>query len=129
MRTVSVFVLVMIKSKLIIVLAFSLLSLQGCKNWIFRIDIPQGNFLQQSDIDKLRIGMNKEQVIFVLGRPVVKDAFNDDIWYYYYEITRGQSKNGEDLQNQFLIHFVDDKVASVEGDYQVSEDFNTPLEQ
>lgn len=119
----------MIRNKLLLLLACSVLTLQGCKNWIFRIDIPQGNFLQQRDIDKLRIGMNKEQVTFVLGRPVVQNAFNDDTWIYYYEITRGNTKNGEDLQYEFLVHFEDEKLASVEGDYTVSEDFNTPLEQ
>lgn len=117
------------KSRLLILVAVSVLALQGCKNWIFRIDIPQGNYLQQRDIDKLRIGMNKEQVTFVLGRPVVQNTFNDDTWYYYYEITRGQSKNGEDLRNEFLVHFEEDKLVRVEGDYEVSDEFNTPLEQ
>jgi outer membrane protein assembly factor BamE len=119
----------MIKNKLLIILTCCLFGLQGCKNWIFRIDIPQGNFLQQNDIDKLRIGMTKEQVTFVLGRPVVKDAFNDDTWYYYYEIKRGLSKNGDDLKNQFFIYFEDGKIASVDGDYTVPETFYTPLEQ
>jgi len=33
----------------IILLSFTLLS--GCTDWIFRIDVPQGNFLEQKDVD------------------------------------------------------------------------------
>ena len=52
------------------------LSVSACSSWVYRIDIPQGNYLEQKDIDKLQMGMTKEQVKFVLGSPVVEDAFN-----------------------------------------------------
>ena len=52
------------------------LSVSACSSWVYRIDIPQGNYLEQKDIDKLQIGMTKEQVKFVLCSPVVDDAFN-----------------------------------------------------
>lgn len=50
-----------------------LLSISACSSWVFRIDLPQGNYLEQKDIDKLQVGMTKEQVKFVLGSPVVLD--------------------------------------------------------
>ena len=75
-------------SHLIVVLSLTFLS-TACSNWIYRIDIPQGNFLDEQDVKKLRIGMTKEQVEFVLGRPILKDAFDKDTWYYYYEMKRG----------------------------------------
>lgn len=105
------------------------LSLSACTNWIYRIDVPQGNYLAQKDVEKLRIGMSKEQVIFVLGHPVVQDSFDHSTWYYVYEMKRGMRKRGEDFRKEMIIEFVDDKVASVVGDFELSEDFNTPLDQ
>ena len=105
------------------------LFLSGCSNWIYRIDVPQGNFLDNRDVKKLRIGMTKEQVIFVLGNPVVQDSFDHDTWYYLYEMKRGMSKRGEDFKRSLIIKFEDDKIASVDGDFELSEDFMTPLDQ
>ena len=90
--------------------------------------MPQGNFLDQRDVSKLRIGMTKEQVIYVLGNPVVQDSFDDDTWYYVYDMKRGMKKRGEDFQKQMVITFEDGKVTSVEGDFELSEEFNTPLD-
>ncbi|MDC8831728.1 outer membrane protein assembly factor BamE [Alteromonas gilva] len=115
-------------SHLIVVLTLTLFS-SACSNWIYRIDIPQGNFLDEQDVEKLRIGMTKEQVEFVLGRPILKDAFDHDTWYYYYEMKRGMSKRGEDFEKSLTVYFVNDKVDNVETDFELSEDFNTPLEQ
>lgn len=115
-------------SHLIVVLSLTVFS-TACSNWIYRIDIPQGNFLDEHDVEKLRIGMTKEQVEFVLGRPILKDAFDKDTWYYYYEMKRGMSKRGKDFEKHLTVNFVDNKVASVDTDFELSEDFNTPLEQ
>lgn len=101
----------------------------ACSDWIYRIDVPQGNFLDQRDVEKLRIGMTKDQVIYVLGRPMVKDSFDHDTWYYVYKMKRGMKKRGEDFEKHMVIEFEDDKVAAVVGDFDLSEDFNTPLDQ
>ena len=103
--------------------------LSGCSNWIYRIDVPQGNFLDERDVEKLRIGMNKDQVIFVLGHPVVQDSFDHDTWYYVYDMKRGMQKRGDDFRKSLVINFEDNKIASVDGDCELSEEFMTPLDQ
>lgn len=103
--------------------------LSACADWIFRIDVPQGNFLDDKDVKKLRINMSKEQVIYVLGKPVVEDSFDHDTWYYLYQMKRGMKKRGEDFRKEMKILFVDDKVTEVIGDFELSEDFSTPLDQ
>lgn len=108
-------------------LILSTLMLSGCSNWIYRIDIPQGNYLDARDVEKLRVQMTKEQVEFVLGKPVINDLFNEDTWYYVYDIKRGMKGFGEDMRKELVLRFVDNKLISVEGDFDVSEDFNTPL--
>ncbi len=101
----------------------------ACSNWIYRIDVPQGNFLDERDVEKLRVGMTKEQVIYVLGHPVVQDSFDKSTWYYVYDMKRGMEKRGEDFQKQLVLTFNDNKLATAEGDFELSEDFNTPLDQ
>jgi len=102
------------------------LSLSACSSWVFRIDIPQGNFLEQKDIDKLQIGMNKEQVKFVLGSPVIQDAFNNDTWHYVYSLKSGRSKE-LNVQKKFILYFDKDALSSAEGDFVLGEHFYVPM--
>ena len=102
------------------------LSLSACSSWVYRIDIPQGNYLEQKNIDKIQIGMTKEQVKFVLGSPVMIDTFDKDTWNYVYRFKSGRSKK-LDMQKSFTIKFEDDKLVSAEGDFKLSENFNTPF--
>ena len=115
-------------SHLIVVLSLTVFT-SACSNWIYRIDIPQGNFLDERDVEKLRIGMTKEQVIFVLGRPVIQDSFDHDTWYYVYKMKRGMAKRGPDFEKRMIINFEEEQIVSIEGDFELSEDFNTPLDQ
>ncbi len=102
------------------------LSLSACSSWVYRIDIPQGNYLEQKNIDKIQVGMTKEQVTFVLGSPVMIDSFDKDTWNYVYRFKSGRSTK-LDMQKNFVIKFEDDKLISAEGDFELSEDFNTPF--
>ncbi|MFT6901190.1 MAG: outer membrane protein assembly factor BamE [Colwellia sp.] len=102
------------------------LSLSACSSWVFRIDIPQGNFLEQKDIDKLQIGMSKEQVKFVLGSPVVVDAFNNDTWHYIYSLKSGRSEE-LNIQKKFILSFDQDSLVSAEGDFELAESFYVPM--
>jgi len=102
------------------------LSLSACSSWVYRIDIPQGNYLEQKSIDKIQVGMTKEQVKFVLGSPVMVDAFDKDTWNYVYRFKSGRSEK-LDMQKSFTIKFENDLLVSAEGDFELSENFNTPF--
>lgn len=103
-----------------------ILALAGCSSWVYRVDIPQGNFLEQKDVDKLRIEMSKEQVVFVIGNPVAKNPFNSNVWHYMYTMTRG---SGEEFKQELVIYFdSDERLLKIEGDFETPENFNTPLE-
>ena len=101
------------------------MGLSGCSSWVYRIDIPQGNFLEQKDIDKLRIAMTKEQVKYVLGTPVAANAFDNDTWHYFYALKSG---NGKHFEKQLVIEFEDNKLQNIKGDFAKSADFDTPLD-
>lgn len=102
------------------------LTLSACSSWVFRYDVAQGNYLEQQSIDKLQVGMTKEQVKFILGSPVVVDAFDNDTWSYVYKLKSGRSKKFNSKRH-FILKFEADKLVSAEGDYKVSDNFNTPF--
>ena len=111
-----------------IAIVIAVLSLSACSSWVFRYDIPQGNYLDQKSIDKLQVGMTKEQVKFILGSPVVMDAFSDDTWHYVYKLKSGRSEK-LNKSKTFTISFDGDKVIDAKGDFELSEKFNTPFNE
>jgi len=104
------------------------LSLSSCSSWVYRIDIPQGNYLEQKSIDKIQIGMTKEQVKFILGSPVLIDSFDKDTWNYVYRFKSGRSEE-LNVKKIFTINFEDDKLISADGDFELSENFSTPFNE
>jgi len=104
------------------------LSLSACSSWVYRIDIPQGNYLEQKSIDKLQVGMTKEQVKFILGSPVVVDAFNNDAWHYVYKFKSGRSKK-YNTKKAFILTFKEDKLIDASGDFELPENFYTPFNE
>ena len=80
---------------------------------VYKIDINQGNYLSQDMVDKLKVGMTKQQVKLTLGTPLVSSAFRDQRWDYVYEFAR-QGRVRE--HRNFTVYFADDKVVRWEGD-------------
>jgi outer membrane protein assembly factor BamE len=80
---------------------------------VYKIDINQGNYLSQDMVDRLKVGMTRQQVKLLLGTPLVTSAFRDSRWDYVYEFAR-QGKVRE--HRQFTVYFAEDKLARWEGD-------------
>lgn len=107
----------MIKQLSIILVLF----LSAC---VYRLDIQQGNILDQDDIDKLRPGLTKNQVTFVLGSPVVNDGFSDDTWVYLYSYR--SPRLDELTKKKLVLNFKDDKLISASSeDYKIPDALNT----
>lgn len=51
---------------------------------VHKIDIQQGNVVTQDMVSRLKVGMTRSQVRFVMGTPLVTDAFHPDRWDYVY---------------------------------------------
>jgi len=84
-------------------------ALGGC---VYRINIPQGNFLENKQIDQVAVGMTRSQVRFLLGTPMLADAFHPDRWDYLYYYKTGKTQVVE--QHEFVVFFADDKVTRLE---------------
>lgn len=104
-----------------------IISTASCSSWIYKRDIPQGNYLEQRNVDKLQINMTKEQVEFVLGAPVLVDAFGDDTWHYVYKFKSGKDER-KNTKRIFIIKFSDGKLIEASGHFKLSENFNTPMD-
>lgn len=87
------------------------LLLAGC---VYRLDIQQGNLLEEDTIDQVTLGMSRSAVQFLLGTPMVSDAFHRDRWDYAYYLRRGRAR---DLDKRWIIvHFEEDRVVRIERD-------------
>lgn len=71
---------------ILLVLVFFLPALSSCT--AYKMDIRQGNFVTPDMREKLKVGMTKQQVRYVLGTPMINDAFHGSRWDYAYRLER-----------------------------------------
>jgi len=79
---------------------------------VYRINIQQGNFLDQGAVEQVKPGMTRSQVRYLLGTPMVPDLFDKDRWDYLYYFQRGRLRRPE--QRHVVVYFKDDKVTNFE---------------
>jgi outer membrane protein assembly factor BamE len=87
----------------------ALLSSSGC---VYRMNIQQGNYLEPRTVDQLQVGMTRSQVRYLLGTPMVPDAFDEDRWDYLYYLKQGRIRSPQ--QQLLTVYFQEDKVARIE---------------
>jgi outer membrane protein assembly factor BamE len=81
---------------------------------VYRIDIQQGNLLEDKDIAQVEVGMTRSQVQFLLGTPMVSDSFHRDRWDYAYYLRKGRSPDV--ARRWVVVYFNNDRVARIERD-------------
>jgi outer membrane protein assembly factor BamE len=92
-----------------ILLAAVAFAASGC---VYKMNIQQGNYLVAESVSQLKEGMTRSQVRFLLGTPMVPDAFNDDRWDYYYFFSSKRYK--QPLKRRLTVYFADEKVQRYE---------------
>lgn len=55
----------------------------------YRVNVQQGNLVEQKQIAQLRPGMTRDQVRYVLGTPLLQDPFHANRWDYIYRFEDG----------------------------------------
>ncbi|MEC7420011.1 MAG: outer membrane protein assembly factor BamE [Pseudomonadota bacterium] len=111
--------------RILILMIASLCLLSGCGisnikfPKLYKVAIQQGNVITQDMVDKLKPGMTRRQVAFVMGEPVIQDPFDDTKWVYLYSI----DVPGVFSQESRLILFFDenDLLTVISGDYAPSD--------
>ncbi len=105
-------------------LCLTFLFIQGCSNnssifskdnlpLVHRIDIQQGNVITQDMLAKLKLGMEKKKVRFIMGTPLITDTFHNDRWDYIYTYQDGR---GQREQRRVTLFFEDDRLSQIDGD-------------
>jgi outer membrane protein assembly factor BamE len=94
----------------------------GCSTLRFpgvhRITVQQGNIITQAMIDKLKPGMTKSQVRYVLGNPIIDDSLQVNRWDYVYSL---QVPGRNLFQSKLQIFFLEERLSHFEGDFLPSD--------
>jgi outer membrane protein assembly factor BamE len=83
----------------------------------YRIDIQQGNLLEEEALDQVQLGMSRSAVQFLLGTPMIADAFHEQRWDYAYYFRRGRAREVE--QRWIVVYFEQDRVVRIERDLEL----------
>ena len=79
---------------------------------VYRINVEQGNVVTEEMVEQLRPGLNRRQVRYIMGTPLIEDSFHEDRWDYLYLL-----RNGSELlsETQLTLWFEEDELVRVEG--------------
>ncbi|HEZ5312580.1 TPA: outer membrane protein assembly factor BamE [Neisseria meningitidis] len=79
----------------------------------YKLKVIQGNEIDPRAAAALRLGMTKDQVLLLLGSPLLRDAFHTDRWDY----TFNTSRNGIIKERSNLtVYFENGVLVRTEGD-------------
>ena len=95
--------------KKILILIISLIMLSCSNASIYRVSITQGTVFKQEDINRLEIGMTKDQVTYVMGQPSFENFFEKNVWNYFYQIKSGATI---ELERRLKLVFDDENLLS-----------------
>ena len=84
---------------------------------VYKVTVQQGNVITQQMVDSLKPGMSQEQVAYVMGKPVIKNPFDEDRWDYVYTlrvpgVVSDRMKMSLFFTDGMLSHFVGDLAPS-----------------
>jgi outer membrane protein assembly factor BamE len=79
----------------------------------YRPDVQQGNVITSDMVDQLRPGMTRDQVKFMLGTPLLADAFHPDRWDYLYYLN---PRVGAPQRRNLVIFFKDNRLDRFKSD-------------
>ncbi len=95
----------------ILALAVTACSFPG----VYRLDVQQGNIVTQSMVNQLKPGMDKRQVRYIMGTPLLMDSFEDDRWDYFYSFKNGKN---EYARERLTLYFTDGRLSNLQGNFR-----------
>lgn len=104
--------------KLLLLLLATLL-VSGC-GLLYRQPIFQGNLLDKTAVDQLQAGMDRQQVMVLLGTPSIRDPFHHDRWDYVASQRIGRT--GKPEVKVMTLWFENGQLSRWEGEYFPEQD-------
>ena len=89
-------------------------GLSGCNfnSYVYRPTVHQGNLVTQEMVDQLSVGMGRQQVMFLMGEPLIQNPLRRNQWdYVYYNSPR---RGTESMRRLMLIFDDNDQLAKIE---------------
>lgn len=77
----------------------------------YRMDISQGNLLDAATVARVKPGLTRQQVVYLLGQPVLPSMFHDERWDYIYYLDSLQKEKQEYFR--LTLFFDGDRVTRV----------------
>ena len=90
---------------------------------VAHVPVQQGNVITQEMIDKIKPGMTRKQVAFIMGEPVLRNTFNANRWDYVHSYQIGEMSFQQIHESLF---FNDDVLVSFSGDAVQTDTADTP---
>jgi outer membrane protein assembly factor BamE len=84
--------------------------LPGC----YQIPVNQGNRIEPTALERLKVGMTREQVRYLMGTPILQDPFDQSRWSY---VSRYKVK-GVYKEEMVILHFKGDVLTQIVGELE-----------
>jgi outer membrane protein assembly factor BamE len=113
-----------------VLLACALVGLTACKSFTkfnedsksklgkvlkpYRPDMVQGNFISKEQLERLKLGMDREEVKVILGTPLITSVMHPNRWDYVFAFKRGDTQLVE--QRQVTLMFEKDLLKKINAD-------------
>jgi len=95
------------------------LGTAGC-GILYKQPIYQGNLIEESAVEQLQVGMDKQQVVTLLGSPSIADPFHHQRWDY--TATQRTDRRGTTEVKNLTLWFENDALSRWEGEYFAEQD-------
>ena len=117
--------------KIIVISLLAIILLQTACSWapdlsylglprVHKVDIQQGNVIEQDQINQLRPNMTKEQVRVIMGTPMLDYTFHANRWDYIFRFKPGY---GEIERKQASLYFNElDKLINIKGTFRPGDE-------
>ncbi|GKW49674.1 outer membrane protein assembly factor BamE [Halomonas sp. NCCP-2165] len=107
-----------------VTLSVALTLVSGCSYFgVYKRDLPQGNLVEQSTVERLQPGMSRSQVRQLMGSPLLEAPFDADQWDYVFRLDKAY---GGVEQRRVTLTFVNDRLADVATQGDLSGDIELP---
>lgn len=104
--------------KLLLTLALAAVT-AGC-GVLYRQPIHQGNLLEKANVEQLQQGIDKRQVMVLLGSPSIADPFHHERWDY--TASQRTGRVGKTEVKNLTLWFEGETLARWEGEYFPEQD-------
>ena len=85
----------------------------------YRPDMVQGNFISKEQLDRVKVGMDREEIKVILGTPLLNSVMHPNRWDYVFAFKRGDTQLVD--QRQVTLIFEKELLKEIKADQLPTE--------